>query len=80
MFKKVIFFLSLFSCSLSAFTQTFIETKPEVYKKLNISGSYRFYVQHRHFVNPYITAVNGLDTAQLVKILIFKKTLILFQF
>ena len=67
MFQKVIFFLSLFSCSLSAFTQTFIETKPEVYKKLNISGSYRFFVQHRHFVNSYITGVNGLDTAQLVK-------------
>ena len=60
--QKSNFFLSLFSCSLSAFTQTFIETKPEVYKKLNISGSYRFFVQHRHFINPYITGVNGLDT------------------
>lgn len=67
MFKKAIFFLLLFSCSLAAFSQNFIETKPEVYKKLNISGSYRFFVQHRHFVNPYITGVNGLDTAQLVK-------------
>ena len=66
-FKKVIFFLLFIICSSTSFSQNFIETKPEVFKKLNISGSYRFFVQHRHFINPYITAVNGLDAAQLVK-------------
>ena len=66
MFKKVIL-LFLFFIFLSTFSQNLIETKPDVYQKLNISGSYRFFVQHRHFVNPYITEVNGLDTAQLIK-------------
>ena len=67
MFKKVILLLSFFHISIDVISQNFIETKPDVYKKLNISGSYRFFVQHRHFVNPYITEVNGLDTAQLIK-------------
>ena len=66
-FKKAIFFLSFIICSLTAFSQNFIETKPDVYKKINISGSYRFFLQHRHFINPYITGVNGPDTAQLIK-------------
>ena len=59
----------LFLCFgfLSTFSQSMMEIKPEVFNKLNISGSYRFFVQHRHFVNPYITGVNGLDTVQSIK-------------
>ena len=67
MYKKVILLLSFFHITVDVISQNFIETKPDVYKKLNISGSYRFFVQHRHFINPYITEINGLDTAQLIK-------------
>ena len=67
MCKKVSLLLLFCVFSLTGFSQNFIETKPEIHKILNISGSYRFFVQHRHFVNPYITSVNGLDTARLIK-------------
>lgn len=66
-FKKISFLLIFCFYSISVFTQSFIETKPEVFKNINISGSYRFYLQHRQFVNPYITGLNGLDTNRLSK-------------
>ena len=67
MFKKYSFFLLFCFFSSTLVSQSFVETKPEVFKKINISGSYRFYLQHRHFINPYITGLNGLDTNRLVK-------------
>ena len=67
MHKRVILLIFFLIISFDVISQNFIETKPDVYKKLNISGSYRFFVQHRSFINPYITSVNGLDTARLIK-------------
>ena len=67
MLKKTALLFSILLFSTSIYSQTFVESKPDVFKKLNISGSYRFFLQHRQFVNPYISGVNGLDTNRLVK-------------
>ena len=62
----LIFFISNISLN-SILAQSFIESKQETFKKLSISGNYRFHMQFRHFVNPYILDVNGMDTSTIVK-------------
>lgn len=64
--KKTALLFSILIFSSTVYSQAFVESKPDVLKKLNISGSYRFFLQHRQFVDPYITGVNGLDTNRLV--------------
>lgn len=43
------------------------EEKPSVFEKINISGSYRFFLQNRYFIDPYITGVADGDTLTLSK-------------
>jgi hypothetical protein len=65
--KKTALLFSILLFSTSIYSQSFVESKPDVFKKLSISGSYRFFLQHRQFINPYINGLNGLDTNRLVK-------------
>ena len=66
--RKLFLYICVLLLANSSFSQSFFDdNKTEVFKKINISGSYRFFLQHREFVNPYITGVTAGDTAMLSK-------------
>jgi hypothetical protein len=53
---------------LLSFSQGFDnDVKPKVFDKINISGEYRFFIQNRTFIDPYITGVADGDTLSLTK-------------
>ncbi|MGC6469653.1 MAG: hypothetical protein ACON4E_00090 [Flavobacteriales bacterium] len=62
--SRLLFLIFIFHfLSADILAQSFIESKPETFKKLNISGNYRFHLQYRHFNNPYILDASSLDTS-----------------
>lgn len=62
-----IFFLSSFLVSGVKAQNVGIDTKPQVFKRLNISGEYRGYFQQRNFFNSHISSVSIEDTTRLAK-------------
>ena len=61
--------LTLFiSFPLLSFTQGLgDDVKPNVFDKINISGEYRFFIQNRAFVDPYISGIADGDTLRLIQ-------------
>lgn len=61
--------LTLFiSFPLLSFTQGLgDDVKPNVFDKINISGEYRFFIQNRAFVDPYISGIADGDTLRLTQ-------------
>lgn len=66
---KIFLKLTIFLCfPLLSFSQGFDnDVKPKVFDKINISGEYRFFIQNRTFIDPYITGVADGDTLSLTK-------------
>jgi hypothetical protein len=51
-----------------SFTQGFDDNiKPNVFDKINISGEYRFFIQNRTFIDPYISGIADGDTLRLTQ-------------
>ena len=68
MLRFLIIFVSVFLTVINLKAQDFeINTKPETFKKLNISGEYRGFFQQRNFYTPYILATSIDDTLYLPK-------------
>jgi hypothetical protein len=61
--KNILLLILFIALPLLSFTQGFGEDKkPNVFDKINISGEYRFFIQNRTFVDPYIIGVSNGDT------------------
>lgn len=66
---RIFLILTLFlSIPLLSFSQGFNDyEKPSVFDNINISGEYRFFIQNRTFIDPYITGIADGDTLTLTK-------------
>jgi len=62
-----IFFLASFLVSSVKAQKVEIDTKPKVFKRLNISGEYRGFFQHRNFYTPHVLTASTNDTVGLSK-------------